>query len=364
MRISWQFRQFMRWWLQELLACLPVRVRRLYASLQQRLILTPEVAALVLGRCRGSDYHELARIDLPAATSTSASLPEVGRLARTSTVVLRLSGRDYLSREVRLPLATEENLREVLAFEMDRLTPFTADQVYYDYRVLERSRREGMATIELVLATRQRLDAILAQIAGMGLPVHVVDAPLGTPDGGSDCSPCPGAEINLLPRSQRPSASRVGRLNLGLAIVLSTLAIMTLALPLWRLHQATQELELAVANAQRQADAATLMGKRVRSRVAELRTLFARRRDAPTAIELLSGLARLLPDGTWLTELEISDGEMRLQGQSESASALIGLLEASPLLHAARFESPVIQSPETGRQRFRISAQIIARGES
>lgn len=364
MRISWQFRRFMRWWVQELLACLPVRVSRLCASLQERLILSPEPAALVIGRCRGDVHHELVRVDLPAATSTLASLPGVGRLARTSTVVLRLSGREFLSRHVRLPLATEENLRAVLAFEMDRLTPFTADQVYYDYRMLERSRREGTATIELVLVTRQRLDALLAQVAGIGLSAHVVDALLGPPDGEPGCSPCRRADINLLPRNRRPGASRVDRLNLGLAIVLSILVTMTLALPLWRLHQVAQELELAVANAQRQADAATLIGKRVQSRVAELKALFTRRRDTPTAIELVSGLARVLPDGTWLTQLEISDGRMRMQGESDGASALIGLLEASPPLHAASFESPVIQNPENGRQRFRISAQIAARRES
>ena len=59
----------------------------------------------------------------------------------TGEVILCLPADKVLTRTLTLPLATEENLREVLAFQMDRQTPFTVEQVYYDYGVVARGRK-------------------------------------------------------------------------------------------------------------------------------------------------------------------------------------------------------------------------------
>jgi cysteinyl-tRNA synthetase len=50
-----------------------------------------------------------------------------------------------LVRRFRLPAATAENLFQVAGFELDRLTPFTAAQVYYHVRVIERLVDRGFA---------------------------------------------------------------------------------------------------------------------------------------------------------------------------------------------------------------------------
>ena len=54
---------------------------------------------------------------------------------------------EALVRRVTMPAATEENLRQVLGFEMDRLTPFRADDVYFDYRVVSRDAAAGQLAI-------------------------------------------------------------------------------------------------------------------------------------------------------------------------------------------------------------------------
>ncbi len=57
-----------------------------------------------------------------------------GARARFAEVVLKMPRDKVLRRLVDLPAAAAENLREVLGFEMDRHTPFNADEVYFDYR--------------------------------------------------------------------------------------------------------------------------------------------------------------------------------------------------------------------------------------
>jgi general secretion pathway protein L len=69
-----------------------------------------------------------------------------------------------------------------------------------------------------------------------------------------------------------------------------------------------------------------------------------------------------LPDDTWLFRAEIRDGKVHLQGTSSRASALIAGLEASSLLEDVRFASPVTQDGASGRERFHLSALIVATG--
>ena len=81
-------------------------------------------------------------IDTRPATAvqraTIGSLDDAQRKAAVRSLLERngeLRGRarvalgpdEVLVRRVTMPAATEENLRQVLAFEMDRLTPFKAD---------------------------------------------------------------------------------------------------------------------------------------------------------------------------------------------------------------------------------------------
>jgi hypothetical protein len=71
----------------------------------------------------------------------------IGKLPRDAQqTILLMPGDKVLTRPLTLPLAAEENLREVLAFEMDQHTPFMSDDVYYDYLVTSCTRRRKKST--------------------------------------------------------------------------------------------------------------------------------------------------------------------------------------------------------------------------
>jgi hypothetical protein len=54
------------------------------------------------------------------------------------SILLCLANTKVLRQIITLPLAAEENLQQTLRFEIDRYTPFRADQVYFDYRIKAR----------------------------------------------------------------------------------------------------------------------------------------------------------------------------------------------------------------------------------
>ncbi len=66
-----------------------------------------------------------------------------------------------------LPDATEENLEEVLGYELDRHTPYTAEQAYFDFEVVERDR--GKIKVLLVVVPKKVLDGVLEVLSGTGV---------------------------------------------------------------------------------------------------------------------------------------------------------------------------------------------------
>jgi len=67
------------------------------------------------------------------------------------TTVLRLSNADILAKSLTLPLAAQPELRQVLSFEMDRETPFTPDELYWDHRLETTDRQKNRLSVRLML---------------------------------------------------------------------------------------------------------------------------------------------------------------------------------------------------------------------
>ena len=81
-----------------------------------------------------------------------------------------------LLKAINLPAAIEENLREVMGFELDRHTPFMASQVYYDVKLQRRdAQRETIEVLLAVAARWQQFALEAAPGAGFGRKVAAIE---------------------------------------------------------------------------------------------------------------------------------------------------------------------------------------------
>src|ERR1700757_2172738 len=130
--------RFFAWWGRELVALLPARWRALLAERAEALLLEIRNDQLVVWRQTGAACVEAASVALDADAAERKAAVD-GVRAQIDDPNLRtfycIAPGRALRRDFTLPAAAENNLRQVLAFEMDRQTPFKADQVYFDYRV-------------------------------------------------------------------------------------------------------------------------------------------------------------------------------------------------------------------------------------
>ena len=79
--------------------------------------------------------------------------------------VLRLPPELLLEQQATLPIAAERDPERVLSYEMDRITPFTADELFWTWAVERRDRIQGRLYLRLLLVPKIRLAPVLAAIA-------------------------------------------------------------------------------------------------------------------------------------------------------------------------------------------------------
>jgi general secretion pathway protein L len=330
------------------LAALPPRWRDRLVGDAQRLCLVRRETSLALLASSHRGDRPLGEVPLDAEL-----LEDLRARADASGTPrwLLIPAASVLRRVLTLPAAAEPRLREVLAFELDRQTPFSADQVSFQGRVLGRDLAAQQLRVELLVLPRARLEAELAAIG-----------PLARGLAGVDVVEADGRRLglNLLPDAARAERrDPVRRLHLALAAITVVGLLGTLALTLHNRAERRDELRALVAGANDQAREARLLRNQLVSSAQAANFLAATRAGRPTTLEVLDELTRRIPDDTSLDKLAINGDQLVMVGQSRAAPALVALLEASPLITEPALSGVVQSDPRTGRDRFTLTARVV-----
>jgi len=359
--INLDIRPFFHWWGNQLLTLVPARVRDWLIHPRERLMLSVQQDHVTLALAGKQRLQQLGAFSLDeTGREQRRELFERNPPLNEAEIVLRLPQHHVLRKVFALPAAAGENLDQVVAFEMDRLTPFKAEQVYYQARLLEKNARSDQIDVELVLVLRDKLDDILDRLSAWGLMPEVVDVQPGD-DENVDAGE---VRYNLLPQHMRPKRSHwIKVLNLLLGIMLALLVLLSFAMPIWFDRQWMLALQEQVETAERTAKEVQSLKMDVDRRMHESVFVLEKKQQAPILIDVLNELSRLIPDETWLTSLQYKDRRIQIQGQSPSASALIEIIEASPVFQQTRFVSPVTRDRKTKLERFQIATEVVNRGQ-
>ncbi len=329
---------FLSWWRENLLACIPARLRTPSRAADATIaeILPAHAGLALIARRRGRETLT-GRFSLDPA----ALRPAVAR----RRIRIRLPPGALLQRTVELPAAAERELDRILRYEMDRLTPFSPDEVYWSWSILDRDRARARLQVTLRLALKATLAPTLAVLTRAG----AIPAALESPD-------APGA-IPLDPAY--PSRARWRRRALAAAsLACAALALAAIAIPFLRQTLAAHAIERNIAALRPQVDQVEALRRRFTSGAAGLSVLAAQRAESGNALATLAALTQILPDGTFLTELTLRAHALALTGQSTDAARLIPALSADPSIRNPAFSAPVTRNETTHAEGFQIRAEI------
>lgn len=339
--------EFLHWWAQQLKAAMPARLVQSGAGADARGLAVvvhlpagpPSVD--VLARRKGRD-EALGRftLDPPGIAALRASVAGQGPSA-----VLRLPPELLLEQQAVLPIAAERDPERVLQYEMDRITPFTADELFWTWSVERRDRAQGRLYLRLLLVPKARLAPVLGVLREAGLRPAALEA-LGSG---------PARRI-ALDRAQ-PARWRK-RASVAASVACAVLAVAAVAVPFGVQSIQGNRVEQQIATLRPQVDQAEALRRRILSSTAGTDVFEQQRGRVGDALQTLATLTDVLPDDTFLNELTLRARVLTISGQSAGAARLIAALAAEHSIRNPAFAAPVTRNEGTHSEGFSIRAEV------
>lgn len=347
---------FFTWWFAELRGLFggaPGRARKRGQVLSVA-VGESEIVVNHLDNGRERELGRVSRGETSAARETLAVTVQ-GLRSRLELCEIRVSPRLALTRRISLPAAAEENLRQVLGFEMERQTPFRADNVYYDFDVVERDRKSRRIGLDLRVATRPVVDEALAVLGDLRLEQVPGEGEPTQPPGDTGASSDAPVALWFRPAGAR----RRGRSWVPVLLMLNVgLLVAVVTVPVVEQKRKLDVVRNELTEARQSAGRAVALTERIEAKKARARYVAATRQARPPMVRLMEELSERIPDGTSLTRLEVKSDTVNLQGLSDAASSLIAILESSAYLSGVRFSSPVVRQGNQGKDRFNLTATL------
>lgn len=277
------------------------------------------------------------------------SLTLASRL-RTSRVEVVLQPARFVFRPLELPRRAGEFLDGIVRSQIDRLTPWPAEDAAYGY-----SRPRDIANdrilVTVAATARALLTPLLQALAAIGADSIVLSTV--APDKGADA-----VAIKIFEQNARGAleVQRLRRALLGVLFVVGLLAAASIVadIVIGDSLQAHQD-DVASRIAARRA---TMRASLDASRGSLLAGLERRKHETPSSVIVLEALSRIFPDHTYVTELRIVGDKMQVVGVTRDAPSLIRLIEQSSYFTRATFFAPTTRSPSQAGENFHIEAQI------
>jgi general secretion pathway protein L len=343
---------FVRWWAAELWACLPARWQdRLRHRTVHYLVRLADDQKRVVVVERNNARPRCAFALAPETKQEAASLAEIQRAIRKEWARFDiLVPEEFIARrQMKVPLAAKDNLRETLNVELDRFTRFEHTQVYFDHTVIETNHESGTVTLALAIVERAVVDEPATALRNAGL----------RPSGAllwREGAKSPDATFFSLPTG--PSARMVRMTTAALVVLVLALDVAAAYIPLGLKIDALGDLQARLEIIKPKVETALELERTLM----ELRTregyLIALKNQTPSMSEVVGELARTLPDSAWLERLQVGDGRVQLEGFAGASAELIATLDGSPLLSDVRFAWPIAADATANADRFDISARL------
>ena len=341
-----RLRSFWRWWSGELFELLPENMQKAISQRQQKLCVEVDNDKLLMSLGNHVAQREVLRLPFDAPDAEDADIPR-----EVQQTILLLPDDQVLARRISLPSAAEENLREVLGFEMDLHTPFEASEVYYDFTIVGRDTARQKLTVDLVYAPRDAVETLVAGATSLGLKTDIVTCRRRD---NNNLQP-----VNLLPQElRRARRIDVRSVNLALTALLAVLLVAAITIPIVQKNRAIEAVETQVQAAAAEAREGAELRRDLEKMAEASQFLVGKKASDVMIVEVIDEISRILPDNTWIARLDLSGTELQIQGQSSASSSLIRIIESSPWFEDVRFASPVVQIAGTDNDRVHIVATV------
>lgn len=308
------------------------------------------VRAADIGASAGAGDLELRVENGSFAAPLSA---RVETALRGSRLELSVRPDRFVFKPLELPSRAAEFLEGVVRSQIDRLTPWSADQAVFGSSV-PADLGSGRIVVTVAATAKAMLAPILQAFSRAGArSIVVCTAPSVAPP---DMPAIKIMEENVTRVLDVDLVRRVLVITLACALLVSLTAALVSTFIGGNLEARQDELARQIARQR----SALLMSRNAAGDPKTLaeQALLRRKNESPSDVIALEILSKILPDSTYVTEMHIEANKLQLTGITHDAPQLIRLIEQTRHFSQATFFAPITRSPSDNRDHFSIEARM------
>jgi general secretion pathway protein L len=297
---------------------------------------------------RKGEIVEIARLG-PAAPEFAAAVR--GQLARAEqqALALRFTGERAIRQDLALPQGARPVIGAIIRNKIEGLAPWALEDTAWGYRLAEDS-GNGPLTVAIGAIGRKTLAGLLTALAAAGIKPIEVDI----------ADDAETADPIVIDHSSDARRQRVATM-LQTAVAAVVLGVVSVgaygAFLAWRDYAEATRIEARMDTLKRELtgkpDASTAVGM-----LAEANRLVERKTAERPVVAVLNDLTHAIPDGSWLTAIDLVDGQVTVQGRGGPAPELIQSIEKSEAFAAVNFASGTQHDDATDTDVYSITAAI------
>lgn len=324
--IAASMKRGVQWWLGELSSLLPSALLKNQTAKEHAVLITPGG-----WHSRGTDQTQRPK---------------------NSAVAVYVSQDLSTHHVITLPAAARRTLRTVVGYEMDRITPFTADDVYFSCTAATKD--TDTLSVDVHVVPKALIDPALEDLRENGFQLKRVDIANQNQDEQKTQDVAPeGLGLNLLIESGEGQTTRFPR------VVRWSAALFLAAILFAGWSMFHQQSTIIDAYEARLVKLRGKLNSQTSPQGQQREAAAGYAADIVPFTLLLDDMTARLGDDTYIFALRMDGDRLTLSGASRQAAELLTALDASPFISEPAFSAPIVQDPVTGRERFSLSCKIM-----
>jgi general secretion pathway protein L len=344
--------EFLNWWTNQMLELVPQSIlSRTVGPADACIISAEEPADSVPLTIRLTMRHAGRESMVGRFVLDTAGMAEVQsilrKLRRSHAIAVRIPGNVLLERPVVLPLAAEAHVAGMLRYDIENITPFTSDELFWTWSIMRRDRERQRLHVLLSLVPKAALSTLNAALGRLQAVPSWLEA---ARQAGAPCV----IPLGYMAESER--RSRRGR-RLALAGT-GGLMVAAVILPFILQFTAQGDVEAELRALEPRVQLAENLRKKIASYSSGVTLVAAERSRGGDPLAVLAAVTTALPDDTFLADLSLRQGKLEMSGESKAAAKLIAALAASPTIKNPAFVASVTRA-ENGSDAFTIRADVV-----
>jgi general secretion pathway protein L len=316
-----------RWWLDELLAMLP-----------------PGWRERVTRRS-----HNIAELRGSAIVYRDEQNGQVLPARPRGAIKALMPTDQVLIREMELPLLPMSDVKRMIALDIDRLTPFQPEQIFFDAAIVARDQETGRQQVTLGVALRTSVEAFLDNMRAHSLEPAAIG--VASRRGFSD------HDFDFLAAMREANGGDAAqRRSLYWWVGAATLLAVNLALMTYRDLNSLDQLRQTVETQQGPVGVAQRTRERV-DREAARRAALLQSKSQNAPLPVLDAVTQAMPQDAWVRRFEWNGRTVHITGSRRTSTDIIARLEASPVLRNAHSLTTTTRNDPTAiTQQFDLTA--------